>query len=134
VKVYFALNAAVHEAACAAWSLKRYYDGGRPIEYIRYMGERGQSTSQTSPHYNVNGLPLVPGLIEIVTVASSQPGQRHYLLPLNAVVIYAWPGQPNNPATQHSGARWMQPITWLPYQKANFVTPAFPGYISGHST
>jgi len=38
VKVYFALNAAVHEAACAAWSLKRYYDGGRPIEYIRYMG------------------------------------------------------------------------------------------------
>src|ERR1043166_3998319 len=31
VKVYFALNAAVHEAACAAWSLKRYYDGGRPI-------------------------------------------------------------------------------------------------------
>jgi hypothetical protein len=24
--------------------------------------------------------------------------------------------------------------TWLPYQKANFVTPSFPGYISGHST
>jgi len=22
----------------------------------------------------------------------------------------------------------------MPYQKANFVTPAFPGYISGHST
>jgi hypothetical protein len=24
--------------------------------------------------------------------------------------------------------------TWLPYQKASFVTPSFPGYISGHST
>ena len=23
---------------------------------------------------------------------------------------------------------------WLPYQRANFNTPAFPGYISGHST
>ena len=31
VKVYFALNAALHDAACAAWSIKRYYDGWRPI-------------------------------------------------------------------------------------------------------
>jgi hypothetical protein len=28
----------------------------------------------------------------------------------------------------------MLPDTWLPYQKASFVTPSFPGYISGHST
>ena len=35
VKVYFALNAAVHEAACAAWSIKRYYEGGRPISFVR---------------------------------------------------------------------------------------------------
>jgi hypothetical protein len=28
----------------------------------------------------------------------------------------------------------MLPAYWLPYQKASFVTPAFPGYISGHST
>ena len=28
----------------------------------------------------------------------------------------------------------MLPASWMPYQKANFVTPAFPGYISGHST
>ena len=49
-------------------------------------------------------------------------------------VIYAWPGQPSNPTNQHSGVKWMLPDRWLPYQKANFVTPAFPGYISGHST
>ena len=23
---------------------------------------------------------------------------------------------------------------WVPYQKATFVTPAFPGFVSGHST
>jgi hypothetical protein len=23
---------------------------------------------------------------------------------------------------------------WLPYQRANFVTPSFPEYLSGHST
>jgi hypothetical protein len=51
VKLYFALNAAVHEAACAAWSLKRYYDGGRPIEFIRFMGEMGQSSEPASPNY-----------------------------------------------------------------------------------
>ena len=134
VKTYFALNAAVHEAACAAWSLKRYYDGGRPIEYIRYMGQLGQSGVPSSPSYHPNGLPLVPGLIELVTVDSSRPGERHQGLPVNSIALCAWGGQPANPATQHSGAQWIQSGAWLPYQKATFVTPAFPGYISGHST
>jgi hypothetical protein len=134
VKVYFALNAAVHDAACVAWSLKRYYDGGRPIEYIRYMGKLGQSTQTSGPSYHPNGLPLVPGLIELVTAASRAPGQRHEGFQLGTVVIYAWPGQPTNSATQYSGAKWERPGNWMPYQKANFVTPAFPGFISGHST
>jgi hypothetical protein len=30
--------------------------------------------------------------------------------------------------------RWIHADNWLPYQKRNFVTPAFPGYVSGHST
>ena len=134
VKVYVALNAAVHEAACAAWSLKRYYDGGRPIEFIRYMGELGQSSDPASPSYHPNGLPLVTNLIELVTSATSQSGGRHVGLPVNAVAIYAWPGQPADPTNQHSGAKWLLPANWLPYQKATFVTPAFPGYVSGHST
>ena len=25
-------------------------------------------------------------------------------------------------------------VSWLPYQRSTFVTPSFPGYISGHST
>jgi hypothetical protein len=28
----------------------------------------------------------------------------------------------------------MLPSNWYPYQKPTFVTPSFPGYISGHST
>lgn len=134
VKVYFALNAALHEAACAAWSLKRYYDGGRPVEFIRYMGLRGQCTHPAGPLYHANGLPLVSNVVEVVTSTTAQPGGRHQGFPVGYVVIFAWPGQPTNPATQHSGARWMYAANWLPYQKANFVTPAFPGYISGHST
>ena len=35
VKVYFALDAAVQDAACATWSVKRRYDDGRPIQAVR---------------------------------------------------------------------------------------------------
>ncbi len=134
VKVYFALNAAVHDAACAAWSLKRYYDGWRPIAAIRYMAMFGQSTDISSFIYHPRGLPLVPGLIEEVTQDTAAQGGRHVGLPVGEIAIYAWPGQPANPATQYSGARWMLAVDWLPFQKKNFVTPAFPGYVSGHST
>lgn len=133
VKVYFAMNAAVHEAACAAWSLKRQYDGWRPISAIRYMGQLGQSSDSKLPSYNTNGLPLIPGLIELVTTTTAAPGGRHAGLPIGKVVILAWAGPPSDP-TQYSGVHWILPADWYPYQKANFVTPAFPGYVSGHST
>jgi hypothetical protein len=133
IKVYFAINAAVHEAACAAWSLKRYYDGWRPITAIRYMGGLGQASDPASPSYHPYGLPLITNLIELVTSATAAPGGRHEGLPVGAVAILAWPGQPSNPAN-HSGVKWILPDLWLPYQKANFVTPSFPGYSSGHST
>jgi hypothetical protein len=134
VKVYFTLNAAVHEAACAAWSLKRYYDGWRPITAVRYMGEAGQSTDTNGPSYHPYGLPLITNLIEMVTTNTAVAGGRHAGLPVGVVAIFAWPGQPADATQQYSGVRWIQAATWLPYQKKTFVTPAFPGYISGHST
>ena len=134
VKLYFALNGALHDAACAAWSLKRYYDGGRPISMIRYMGQRGQASDPSSPNFHPDGLPLVPGLVEQVTPITAQAGQRHFGFPIGSVVILTWPGQPADPANQYSGVRWKRPDEWFTYQKKTFVTPAFPGYVSGHST
>src|SRR5439155_2482244 len=29
---------------------------------------------------------------------------------------------------------WIIGTTWMPFQLPTFVTPAFPGYVSGHST
>lgn len=136
VKLYFALNAAVHDAAVGCWGTKRFYDSARPISMIRYMGERGQSSDPTGPSYNADGLPLVPGLIELVTSASSAPGERHAALAafVGEIAILAWPGGPADPATQYSGVQWMRAKEWAPYQKDTFVTPAFAGYTSGHST
>lgn len=133
VKVYFALNAAVHEAACAAWGVKRYYDGWRPMTAIRYMGQLGQSTDPGLPSYHPQGLPLIPGLIELVTSQTIASG-RHSGLLADKIAVYSWPGQPNDPVNTYQGVRWLHADAWITYQRTNFVTPPFPGYISGHST
>jgi hypothetical protein len=119
VKLYFALNAALHDAAIAAWGAKGYYDSVRPISMIRYMGGLGQSSDPTGPSYNPEGLPLVPGLVEV------QNGH---------VAIRAWAGGPQDPQTQAGGVRWIPAVDWVPYQAPTFVTPSFAGYFSGHST
>ena len=133
VKVYFTLNAALHDAACAAWGLKRYYEGWRPLSAIRYLGGNGQSSDPNLPSYHTNGLPLIADLIELVTDETVASG-RHAGLTPGKIAVFCWPGQPADPANETSGVRWIHAESWLPYQKATFVTPAFPGYISGHST
>ena len=67
VKLYLALNGAVHDAAVAAWGLKGHYDSVRPISMIRYMGGKGQSSDPDGPSYDPEGLPLEDGLIEVIT-------------------------------------------------------------------
>ncbi len=136
VKMYFALNGAVHDAAIAAWGLKGYYDGVRPISMIRYMGGLGQSSDPKGPSYNPEGLPLVPGLIEVITAKTTATGQRHAALAGHEgeIAIHAWAGNPADPKTQTSGVAWILAGRWVPYQVPTFVTPAFQGYASGHST
>jgi hypothetical protein len=123
VKTYLALNGAVHDAAIVAWGLKRKYETARPISAIRNMGGLGV-------------LPLSPGVIEMVTAESAAPGERHEHLAaaIGKIAVYAWPGPPADPDTTVQGAHWILAESWVPYQKATFVTPAFPGFTSGHST
>jgi hypothetical protein len=58
VKLYFALNGALHDAAVATWGAKRKYQSVRPISMIRQLAFNGQ-------------LPLVPGLAELITKTSN---------------------------------------------------------------
>ena len=136
IKLYFTLNGAVHDAAVAAWGLKGWYDSARPISMIRYMGGKGQSSDPSGPAYDPDGLPLVPGLVEVVTAESSAPGERHAHLAdhVGDVAIRTWRGFPRDPAVQTSGVGWIRAVEWVPYQRPTFVTPGFAGYVSGHST
>jgi hypothetical protein len=136
VKLYFALNGAVHDAAIAAWGLKGHYDSARPISMIRYMGSKGQSSDPNAPAYDPEGLPLVPDLVELITAESSAPGQRHAGLAghVGEIAVRAWRGFPTDPAATTSGVGWIRAVSWVPYQRATFVTPAFAAYVSGHSS
>ena len=135
-KLYFALNGALHDAAIAAWGLKGEYDGTRPISMIRYMGGKGQSSDPAAPSYDKEGLPLVPGLIELITkrppcqtsATRTSRAMRARSRSRPGVVI------PRIPTTQIGGVKWILAADWIPYQLPTFVTPAFPGYVSGHST
>jgi hypothetical protein len=136
VKLYLALNGAVHDAAIAAWGLKGRYDSIRPISMIRYLGGLGQSSDPHLPSYNPEGLPLVTGLIELITPETTRPGGRHASLARyhGEIAIRAWAGNPKDPQKEKSPVKWIRAVEWVPYQAPTFVTPSFPGYVSGHST
>ena len=136
-KMYFLLNASLHDAAVAAWTCKREYDYIRPISSIRYMASQGQSSNPLLPFYSEEGIPLEPGLVEVVSRTTANGAGRHAHLGTGAIgkiAVYTWQGEPANPATQIGGVGWILAEDWLPYQRDTFVTPAFAAYLSGHST
>ncbi len=136
VKLYLAVNGSVHDAAIAAWGLKGHYDSVRPISMVRYLASRGQSSDPSLPHYDKEGIPLAPGLVELIARETIAPGQRHAALKGHEgeIAIYAWRGNPADPRTQIGGVGWILASRWVPFQLSTFVTPAFAAYISGHST
>jgi hypothetical protein len=136
VHLYLALNGAVHDAAIAAWELKRKYLSARPITLIRYLAARGQRTDATAANYDPEGIPLVPDLIESITEQSAAPGERHAELSryVGEIAVRSWRGEPGDRRHQIGGVAWVRAAEWIPYQRRTFVTPAFPGYVSGHST
>ena len=136
VKMYLALNGALHDAAITAWGIKGYYDTMRPIGAIRYLAQNGQCSDTALPSYNANGLHLAPGVVELITPATTAPGQRHQDLAgyEGKVAAVSWPGAPASPANTYSGVEWILAGNWTSYQRPTFVTPPFPGFVSGHST
>jgi len=133
VKSYLVLGGAMHDCAIAAWGVKGRYDYLRPVSAIRYMADM----FAISPGHP-DAIPLTPGLIEEVTLATTAVGQRHEHLAGSEgkVAIRAWRGPDfiQNPQTDVAGVGWILAENWWPYQRPSFVSPPFAGYVSGHST
>jgi hypothetical protein len=136
VKMYVALNGALHDAAICAWGVKGYYDAMRPIGAIRALVQNGQCSDPGLISYNPNGIHLVPGVIELITPATTAPGERHEELAgyESLIAVKSWPGSPADPNNEYTGVKWMLGGNWVPYQRPTFVSPPFAGYVSGHST
>ena len=134
VKGYFTLGGAMHDSAIAAWGIKGWYDSSRPVSAIRAMADRGQSSDPAKPSYHPDGLPLVPGHVELVEPGDplAGPANEH----VGKIKLYAWRGPQavTDPLTSVAGAGWILAEHWWTYQLPTFVSPPFAGYVSGHST
>ncbi len=134
MKAYFALGGAMHDAAVTAWGIKGWYDYIRPISALRAMAALGQSTDPGLASYDVDGIPLVPGYIELVTAGDALAGEDG--AQVGKIKLRAWRAHDaiDDSAVDAAGVGWVLAAEWWPYQRPTFVTPPFAGYISGHST
>ena len=134
VKSYFLLGGAMHDVAICAWGMKGWYDYLRPVSALRSMADRGQSSDENLPSYHIAGIPLTPGLIELVGV--NDPLAVNAPENIGKIKIFAWKGPEfiNDPLTDVAGVDWILAENWWPYQRPTFITPPFAGYVSGHST
>ncbi|WP_323789334.1 FG-GAP-like repeat-containing protein [Psychroserpens sp.] len=134
VKSYFILGGTMHDAAISAWSIKGWYDYVRPISAIRHMALLGQSTDETLDNYNIAGIPLLLGYVEVVETGDPLVGNENQHL--GKIKLYTWRGPDyiDNEDTDDAGVGWILAENWWPYQRPTFVTPPFAGFVSGHST
>ncbi|TDD93829.1 FG-GAP-like repeat-containing protein [Flavobacterium cellulosilyticum] len=134
VKAYFVLGGAMHDCAISAWGIKGWFDYIRPISAIRYMANKGQSSDASLANYDIAGIPLERGHVEIVKENDPLVGaNKEYL---GEIKLYCWKGHDyvKDPKDDEAGVGWILARNWWPYQRPTFVTPPFAGYISGHST
>jgi hypothetical protein len=138
LKVYLAMGGAMHDVAITSWGIKGWYDYIRPVSALRHMTDLGQCSDPKGDHYDPGGINLAPGLIELITTETTAPGERHEHLAgeEGKIAYHAWrgPSYIMDPDTDTAGVGWILAEHWWPYQRPSFVTPPFPGYVSGHST
>ena len=132
VRAYLTLGGAMHDAAIAAWSIKGKYDYVRPITAVRFLASQGQASVVDNRFYTPGGIRLDSGYIELVGSSTEVVNSTA----LMTVKARAWIGNGfiDQPEIEQAGVDWINPSIWEPYQRPNFVTPNFAGYVSGHST
>ena len=134
IKSYFIMGGTMHDAAIAAWSIKGWYDYIRPIGAVRHLAHRGQCSRPELDNYDIGGIPLINGYIEVVQPGDELQGidQQH----VGKIKLYTWMGHKfiSDTETDEAGVGWILAEDWMPYQRPSFVTPPFAGYVSGHST
>ena len=128
------LGGVMHDVVIASWGVKGYYDYIRFISALRYMAKLGQSSDPNLPNYHPAGIELIPGYIEQIAIGDSLAGGGNQFV--GKIKVKAWRGHNfiSNAETDIAHVGWILARDWWPYQRPSFVTPPFPGFVSGHST
>lgn len=140
VKSYVIMGGTMHDVAISSWGIKGWYDYIRPISALRHMSDLGQCTDEKGPRFHPQGINLRPGLIELITAETVKTYHSHLAgknnKNIDKIAIMAWRGHDyiDDPDIDVAGVGWILAENWWPYQRPSFVTPPFPGYVSGHST
>lgn len=129
-KLYFSLNGALHDAAIAAWACKRFYDSARPISYIRNLGYSYSPHYQGSSSYSFNdNITQFQIYTKELAIENNLPTRDEFV---NTPILNSWKHL-DEFSNESSNKHLILAASWFPYQADTFVTPAFPGYVSGHS-
>jgi len=152
-KLYLTLNGALHDAAVVAWGVKGHFQGNRPVMVIRALAKRAEEDESfarrlvaMSPNlkmveYEKNGV-----LVRKLAIKSWRGPFRgaFYSSEIGQIEFrdlsfreYSEKAIEENDFYREqgiSGVGWILADNWLPYQRQTFVTPPFPGFVSGHST
>ncbi|MEM7645972.1 MAG: vanadium-dependent haloperoxidase [Pseudomonadota bacterium] len=150
LRAYLTLNGALHDAAVVAWGIKGFYQGNRPVSVIRQLADM----CEKDPDVAKEIIALSPDHLKMVQY-------DEFGTTVNKLFVKSWRGtlkrgfhhngelrnfvyQDVNPLAfleedfyYERGVRgvgWIPAENWQPYQKPSFVTPPFPGFVSGHST
>ena len=108
LRLYLGVDAALNDAAVATWGTKRTYLQPRPITMIRFQAFEGQSSDPKAPSHVHDGLPLVPGLIQLHGDTVEVLSRGHWV----------------------PGARWSPPVATPPSPGGIAEGSAF-GYAAG---
>ncbi len=162
LKTYLTLNGALHDAAIAAWGLKGYYQGNRPVTVLRKFA----AMAENDPAFAKKLESLSPNVKMVAyTTKIKDLNGKTQTITKNKLAIKAWRGarlgqyyQSEGPGPELrdmsfryrnqtseaeeefyasqgvAGVGWILAENWTPYQRSTFVTPPFPGFVSGHST
>ena len=78
VKLYLALNGAIHDAAIAAWGVKGFYDSARPISHDPVHGRaRASRATRTGPRTIRRACRSCPASSRSSPRPRAPPGERH---------------------------------------------------------
>ncbi len=159
--LYVSLNGALYDAGIVAWGLKGHYQGGRPITVFRKLAKMAEVDSEFGRKLERLSPFLKMVTYDEVTTTYRDGVENEIKTQKTKLAAYGWRGPvqfgeiPNNRNTSFqdrdepskaentfysengdysAGVGWILLENWMPYQQQTFVTPPFPGFISGHST